>query len=69
MDKCKRYNIKALNQEAYEAAVEILGREAQVVLMNPTRKTIAVEGLEEATAQKLREMNVSATEEVQYDLE
>lgn len=69
MDKCKRYKIKAPNQESYEAAVEILGREAQVVLTNPARNTIAVEGLEEATAQKLREMNVSATEEVQYDLE
>lgn len=69
MDKYKRYKIKAPDRESYEAAVEILGREAQVVLTNPSRNTIAVKGLAEATARKLRDISVSATEDVQYDLE
>lgn len=69
MNKYKRYKIKAPNRGAYEAAVDILEREAQVVLTNPLRNTIAVEGLEETTARKLRDINVSAIAEVQYDLE
>lgn len=69
MEESLRYKVKALNSQAYAAAMDLLKQEAEVVLVNPERNTIVATKLDELSADKLRKMEVTVTEEVQFHLD
>ncbi|EAU40910.1 hypothetical protein FP2506_18519 [Fulvimarina pelagi HTCC2506] len=69
MDATRRYKVKSPDEKAFKAVERILEIEARVVLTNPRRNTVAVTGLTDRTADKLRALHAKIQDDFTYDLE
>lgn len=66
MDETHRYKIKLTDRQAFDSALDLLERNATVLLANPGRNTIAATAIDDETADRLKDMNASITEDQQY---
>ena len=67
MELSRRYKVKARSEQSYEAACRILQENAEVLLTNAKRKTIAATNIDDETGKKLELIEAEIIEDYQYD--
>lgn len=69
MVEAKRLKITVDNPDRLTKALEVIEGRGTLLLVNRRRNTLAVEGLDDAALEDLRNLDAQVTEDDQYDID